>query len=72
MGLGPNPKYGIKCCHHCESRFPGCHAECPQYLKEKAQFEIDKAKAKENIGRVPRIGKHDFDMLACMHRTRRK
>lgn len=67
-----NLTYGIKCCHHCQSRYPGCHAQCPQYQKEKAQYEIDKAKVKENMAQAPRMGKHEFDMLACMHRKRRK
>lgn len=67
-----NLTYGIKCCHHCKSRSPGCHAKCPQYLKEKAQYEIDKVKARENIDGVPIMGKHDFDMLACVHRNRKR
>ena len=67
-----SPKYGIKCCHHCESRYPGCHDTCSQYQKEKAQYETDKKKAKENITQSPKMYKHDFDMLVNYTRKRRK
>ncbi|MBR5199224.1 MAG: hypothetical protein IKW20_05285 [Bacteroidales bacterium] len=35
----------IKCCHHCVApkRYPGCHDHCPEYLKEKAEYEALKA-----------------------------
>ena len=34
----------ISCCHGCMApkRHPGCHDTCPEYLKEKAEHEIQK------------------------------
>lgn len=31
----------ISCCHGCMApkRYPGCHDHCPDYLKEKAEYE---------------------------------
>lgn len=34
----------IKCCKPCvpPKRYPGCHAVCPEYIKEKAEDEEKK------------------------------
>ena len=31
----------IKCCHFCVApkRYPGCHGTCPEYLKERAEYD---------------------------------
>lgn len=31
----------FKCCHKCVApkRHPGCHADCPDYAKDKADYE---------------------------------
>lgn len=31
----------IECCRYCVApkRYPGCHGKCPEYLKEKAEYE---------------------------------
>ena len=31
----------IKCCQYCVApkRHPGCHGSCPEYLKEKAEYD---------------------------------
>lgn len=36
----------IKCCHGCMTpkRYHGCHAHCPEYLKEKEMHDAEKAK----------------------------
>lgn len=61
----------IKCCKDCVSpqRHPGCHSKCEQYLKEKAKWEEEKVKARQN--QVYTIHPNDFEMLACMHRPRK-
>lgn len=35
----------IKCCHHCVApkRHTACWGHCPEYLKEKAEYEERKA-----------------------------
>ena len=35
----------IKCCKGCVApkRYPGCHDRCPEYKKEKAEYEQRKA-----------------------------
>lgn len=34
-------------CKDCKSRYPGCHAECPTYKKEAAEWAAYKAKVKK-------------------------
>ena len=31
----------IKCCNGCAApkRYPGCHSNCPEYLKERAEYD---------------------------------
>lgn len=53
--------YGIKCCYHCESRYPGCHAICPQYLEEKAKWEEEKKLIKAN--KIIILTNYDFDKI---------
>ena len=38
--------YNITCCNGCiaPKRHPGCHGHCPEYRKEKAEYEAHKAK----------------------------
>lgn len=35
----------IKCCRYCvpPKRHPGCHSKCPDYLKERAEYDQKKA-----------------------------
>ena len=35
----------ISCCRYCVApkRHPGCHDHCPEYIKEKAQHDVEKA-----------------------------
>ncbi len=35
----------INCCRYCVApkRHPGCHDHCPEYIKEKAQHDAEKA-----------------------------
>ena len=44
----------IKCCNGCvqPKRNPGCHASCPEYLDEKAEYDRLKAQhdEKRDIG----------------------
>ena len=32
----------IECCFKCDHRHIGCHAECEEYIQEKAQREHDR------------------------------
>ncbi len=65
---------GIHCCKGCvpPKRHSGCHATCEEYLKEKAQFEEDKRKMKENT--TPNMTTFDFDKICyagCKGKRRR-
>ena len=46
----------IQCCRNCVApkRHPGCHGTCPDYLKERANYDelkaIEAKKAKVRIG----------------------
>ncbi len=35
----------INCCHGCVApkRHPGCHSTCPEYLKQRAEYDERKA-----------------------------
>lgn len=61
----------IKCCKNCvpPTRYPGCHGTCQRYLEEKAQWEKDKVKIRQDMPAT--IRPSDFEMLACMHRQRK-
>lgn len=61
----------IKCCKDCvpPQRFSGCHAKCSKYLKEKAKWEEEKARAHKDQAYI--IYPSDFEMLACMHKPRK-
>lgn len=37
----------IRCCNQCPRRYPGCHVECEEYIKQKAaQDEANAKRAK--------------------------
>lgn len=40
---------GIKCCTHCvpPKRHSGCHSTCPEYTKEKAEHNREKAETRK-------------------------
>lgn len=65
---------GIKCCKDCVApkRHPGCHATCKEYIDEKAQYEVDKQKAKEDMARIPDLKPFDFDVNAFSKSKRRR
>ena len=46
----------FECCHQCHppKRYPGCHSDCPEYLKDKAEY--DKRKAAEDEKKQIAIG----------------
>lgn len=54
----------IRCCKDCTppKRYPGCHAKCEQYLKEKEEYEKQKAIAKAN--KPVSLSAYDFDEIA--------
>jgi hypothetical protein len=64
---------GIRCCKSCiaPKRHLGCHATCKEYLDEKAQFEKDKAKVKEEMENIPNL-RLKYDLNNRMPRHRRK
>ena len=52
----------ISCCHHCvpPKRHTACWGHCPEYLKEKAEYEAEKAARfkKEELHRGLEAQKH--------------
>ena len=62
----------IRCCKDCipPTRYPGCHTKCDKYLEEKAKLEEEKKAIYKN--QYPKIYPSDFDMLACLHRPRKR
>ncbi len=61
----------IKCCKDCvpPARYPGCHDRCSKYLEEKAKWEEEKKLMRKERDYI--IYPSDFEMLACMHRSRK-
>ena len=49
-----------KRCFKCESRYPGCHAECEYYLAWKK--EHDRVKAEENAERKQEYDRKSYDV----------
>ena len=49
-----------KRCFNCESRYPGCHAECEYYLEWKK--EHDRVKAEENAERKKEYDRKSYDV----------
>ena len=39
----------IKCCSSCTKRQAGCHADCGDYIVEKAFYEVEKAEKHEKM-----------------------
>ena len=41
----------IKCCLPCKppKRYPGCHGSCPEYAKDREQYEKDTAAQKQKV-----------------------
>lgn len=65
----------IKCCKNCfpPERYIGCHGKCDRYIKEKMEWEKEKARMKENEPVV--ITNYDFEEIAfarCKCHKRRK
>ena len=62
----------IKCCKDCvpPQRFPGCHAKCSKYLKEKAEYEKRKEYAKAHEAVM--LTNYDFDKIIYNSLKRRK
>ena len=64
----------IKCCKDCvpPARYPGCHAKCEKYIKEKAEYERQKEYAKAHKTVV--LTNYDFNEIAfstCKRHKRR-
>lgn len=61
----------ITCCKDCipPKRYPGCHSACEEYKKQKAIHNAQKEN--ERHERVPLLKNSDFDMLACIHKSRK-
>lgn len=63
----------IRCCKDCipPKRHIGCHADCKEYIKEKAQLEEDKKKEKENNKTVS-ISSYDFNKIAYGNKRKKR
>lgn len=51
----------IKCCKDCvpPTRYPGCHSECEEYIKQKKEMQMVNEKIREyNKGK--HLGKYAF------------
>ena len=53
----------IKCCKDCvpPTRYPGCHAKCNKYLKEKAEYQKQKEYAKAHKTVI--LTNYDFNKI---------
>lgn len=60
----------MKCCKNCLKRIIGCHANCPDYAKEKEELEKKKKWEKEHM--TPIITQFDFDRIVYDNVKRRK
>lgn len=62
----------IKCCKDCvpPTRYPGCHAKCEQYIKEKTEYEKQKQYAKAH--KAVMLTNYDFDEIAYASSKRHK
>lgn len=61
----------IKCCNGCAApkRYPGCHDHCPDYQKEKAEYESKKAAADKQKAIKAGLDAH---AIAGVYRANRK
>lgn len=48
---GAEMRTRIDSCYQCPDRYPGCHAECEKYQKQKEEYEATRAErqAKEGV-----------------------
>lgn len=62
----------IKCCRYCVApkRYPGCHGTCPEYLKERAEY--DRLKAIDDKKRQTSIQLYDHRITALRKMLRKK
>lgn len=60
-------------CKNCvpPKRHQGCHANCEQYKKEKAEWEETKRKMKENMDKTPKMTRYEFDEISYARCKRR-
>ena len=61
----------IRTCYGCEKpkRHPGCHATCPDYLRENAEHQ----ERKKLVGREKRLyySLEEFGIISCEKQKRR-
>lgn len=60
----------MKCCTPCvpPKRHPGCHAECPEYKEERAEYDRLKAIDDKRKAVASRITSQKFDGLRRAYR----
>lgn len=58
----------FKSCYRCKERYPGCHAVCQKYIKEKEEWE--KVKKIIEKDRAPVLTTYDFDVIDYSRRKR--
>jgi hypothetical protein len=40
-------RYRITCCKDCPDRYPGCHGKCEKYIKQRSEYDAEKAETME-------------------------
>lgn len=61
----------FECCHYCVApkRYPGCHSTCPDYIKQKAEWDaLKEARRKANSGEFPLTYAHKVSIYKKRHR----
>ena len=64
----------IKCCKDCvpPKRHPGCHSQCPDYLREKAEYEEWKKKERAARMSIGPLSNYEYDEIAYARCKRHK
>lgn len=62
------------CCYKCipPKRFPGCHARCKEYLKEKQIYEERKKEVDQKRNLENGLVEHEIKFRVKAHKKNRK
>lgn len=56
-------KCSITCCKDCTDREPGCHGICETYLKQKAEYDAQKAEARKRLDVISGLNETRCDTI---------
>lgn len=70
---GINMSGSFNACRNCVApkRHPGCHANCPEYLQEKAEYDIKKAVADKQKAVKEGLDAHAIASVYRAHQRRK-